>query len=321
MMGSVRDVAAAIEGRERFLLSLHRSPDGDSVGSTLAMGLVLSGRGGSVTMVTTDPVPRAYRFLPGTDRFEDPDTVSGPWDAAVIIDCGSLDRTGRARGLVEACPVVVNIDHHETNTGFGHVNWVDADRASAGQMILELMEVMGLEPDTEQALALYTAISTDTGFFTYPSTTAAVLRVAAGLVDRGADPGLVSANVNESRSPASLRILGVALGSVVVDDGVAWMSLSRSDLESTDASPEDINGIVNYARSLHGIEVGILFVEQESGQVKVSLRSREADVARVAETLGGGGHPRAAGCIVRGPLADAVERVVDLAREAARSAS
>ncbi len=317
-MEIIATMAEAVRDRQRFLLCLHRSPDGDSVGSSLAMSHALTDMGKSATVASTDPVPRAYQFLKGADRIVDPGSVSGSFDAAIIIDCGSIDRTGRARALVEACPLVLNIDHHETNSLFGHLNWVDPESASAGQMILDLLDEMDIQPGEDAAAALYTALATDTGFFAFPSTSASVLRTAARLVELGADPGTVSASVQENRRLASIKILAQALLSLTIEASgrVAWMELSRDDIVAAGAVSEDIDGIVNYARAVAGVEVGLLFVEQEGPQVKVGLRSRALDVARVAGCLGGGGHARASGCLVRGSLEEARERVLRLIAEA-----
>ncbi len=318
MGGAAAEVIRAVAGVSRVLMCLHRSPDGDSVGSTLAMAGVLSGRGYKVTLLTTDPLPSQFEFLRGWDTFQDPAQVEGEWDLALLFDCGTLERTGRSQKLVQSCPVIVNVDHHGTNSMFGHVNWVDPSKAAAGEMVLELLEELGVVPDADVATALFTAIATDTGFFSFPSTTARVLQKAAMLVELGADPGAISSHLNDSRSPTSLALLGLALGSLTVDDDgrIAWMTLSRQSIREIGAENEDFNGIVNYARSIRGVEIGILLAEQEGGHVKVGLRSHGVDVAALAQRLGGGGHTRAAGCMVSGPLEDAVTRVLSLAREA-----
>ncbi len=316
-----RSIVRVIRENTSFLLCLHRSPDGDSIGSSLALARALTKLGKKATVVSHDPVPSVYAFLPGIDSIQPPDPQAGPWEVALLLDCGSLERTGSAKAMVETAQVVVNVDHHETNSGFGDINWVDPTRAAAGQMVLEILEALPEAVDSQQATCLYAAMATDTGFFSFGNTSSSVHTQAARLIEMGACPEIISRNLNENRSLAGLKLLGLALGSLEVLEGglVGGMSLARADLEKWQASSEDLDGIVNYARSLSGAEVGFLLVEENPDRVKVGLRSRTVDVGQVASRLGGGGHPNAAGAMAAGSLSEVYSRVMDLLREALAS--
>ncbi len=315
-------VLRCVRRYRRFLLALHEAPDGDAVGSNLAMAAALAALGKEAQVVSADPVPRLFDFLPGVDEVLEPGEATGPWDVALLLDCSDADRVGGAATLVAQAAVVCNVDHHKTNQGFGHVRWVDPAAAATGELVYHLLQGLRALWTPAMAQCLYTAISTDTGSFRFEQTTAATHRIAARLIELGADPAQVVNNVYDTRSLASLRLLRLALERLEVhpDGHVAWITLPRPVLESAGASDEDAEGLVNYARSVEGVEVGLLFREVEDGRVKVSLRSRaRVDVADLASVMGGGGHPRAAGCLLDGGLEVAVERVVSAAALAARS--
>ncbi|MCL4424838.1 MAG: bifunctional oligoribonuclease/PAP phosphatase NrnA, partial [Firmicutes bacterium] len=215
--------------------------------------------------------------------------------------------------------LVVNIDHHGTNAGFGQYNYVDVQAAAVGEQIYELLRSMEVDISPAIATCLYTAIVTDTGSFRYESTRESTFRVAAELVRLGAKPAQVAENAFETRSLSSARLLGRALETLELtpDGKVAWLVISRAALEETGASDEETEGIINYARAIRGVEVGLLFRETGDGKVRVSLRSRhQVDVSRVASHFDGGGHPRAAGCTLSLPLNEAREKVITAVRGA-----
>lgn len=319
--GDRQQVLAALRRHGSFVLLLHVNPDGDSVGSTLALGLALERLGRRVAFACPDDLPPAFRFLAGSERFRHWREVEGDFEVAVALDCSAPDRVGDARALLERCPAVLNVDHHPTNPGFGQYRWVDPQRACVGEMVFELVEGLGVPLDPAIAEALYTAIVTDTGSFRYEQTTPLTLRYAAALVEAGVRPERVAYALFESRTPESLALLRAALGTLRLEEGgrLAWMEVTRAMLAETGARPEDAEGLIGYARSVASVEVAVLFHEEPDGRVRVSLRSkREVDVAQVAASLGGGGHARAAGCTLPGPLAAARQRVLDAARSALR---
>jgi phosphoesterase RecJ-like protein len=308
----VKAIVEELRATGSVLMSLHRQPDGDSVGSTLAVAMGLRRRGKRVTVASPDPVPRSYRFLPGADEIVGWAEVEGPFDTVLLLDCADPERTGAPRPLRSYGRVVVNIDHHATNRAYGDLNFVDPGASSSAELAARLLERLGVVIDRDIALALYTGIATDTGGFRYSSTTADTHRLAARLVDTGIDPGEVSEAIYEQNDPAALRVLGRALSTLRLEaDGrVAVMELRRADFEGLPPGEADSLGIVNFARSIAGVEVGCLLREDEDG-IKVSLRSKgRVDVGAVCQALGGGGHPRAAGATLPGPLPDARRAVL-----------
>ncbi|HEX6990068.1 MAG TPA: bifunctional oligoribonuclease/PAP phosphatase NrnA [Bacillota bacterium] len=312
-----REAAAqALRSASRVLLLLHINADGDSVGSCLALARALEQRGARCTVAYGDRFPQAYAFLPGAASIRSWDQVdtSAGFDAAVLPDCSGIDRVGDAAALLPAARRVINIDHHISNAGFGDVRWVDPGRACVGEMVMDLVDDLGVSLDEPLALCLYTALITDTGSFRYSNTTPGSHRRAARLLEEGGvKPDVVATHVYDNRPLAALRLLGDVLATLDTspDGRVAWVVVSRELQQRHNAGPAEAEGLVAYPRSLAGVEVALSFFEQADGRVRVAFRARAAaDVARLAEGFGGGGHPRAAGCTHPGPLADAVEQVV-----------
>lgn len=301
-------VVDALRMGRRFALFLHLSPDGDSVGSTLALGLALERLGKRTVWVGADPPGEAYRFLPASERFRLWDEIHedwSSWDAAILLDCADLDRVGPARSAIERIGRIINIDHHPSNRLYGHINLVDPSAAAVGEMTARLIDELGVPLDAPMAYGLYTAILTDTGSFQYENTHPGTYRLAARLVEAGVKPQVVAQAVFESRPLRVLRLLREALGTLEVGarGRLAWMTVSRATMDRVGAQRGDTEGFVNYPRTLAGVEVALLFVEEPDGRVRVSWRSnREVDVSHLAAAFGGGGHARAAGCILNGPL-------------------
>lgn len=306
-------VARVLSSGRRFLLPLHVSPDGDSVGSALGLALTLRQLGKeAVVSYEQDPVPPAYRFLPGSDRAVPVEEVEGDFSAVVFLDMTDPERAGPRTSSLAADFPVVNVDHHPTNSHFGDVRYLDPAAPAVGEMVWRILRCLGTPISAEASTCLYTAILTDTGSFAYDNATPRAFRAAARLVEMGADPRGVAEQVYESRSLASLRLLGLALSTLRVEAGgrLAYLTLTRSMLRESGATPADSDGLINYPRSLAGVEVALLFREEENGKVKVGFRSRRFDVSALALSLGGGGHPRAAGCVLAGPVSEVQDQVL-----------
>lgn len=316
--GSAAEVARVLASGRRFLLPLHLTPDGDSAGSALGLAWLLGRMGWEVVVsYERDPLPALYRFLPGADRVVPLAGVRGEFSAAVFLDMTDPGRAGEATRARTADITVVNVDHHPTNSGFGQVRYLDAEAPAVGEMVVHIADALGVPLDREAATCLYVALMTDTGSFQYDNATPRAFRAAARLVEAGADPATLARRVYESRSPASLRLLHLALGTLGVEAGgrVAHVSLTREMLTRAGATLADSDGLINYPRSLEGVEVALLFREEEDGRIKVGFRSRRVDVGKLAASLGGGGHARAAGCLLEGPLEVAREVVLSRVRE------
>ena len=306
--GGFAQVVAALRAGRRFALFLHLSPDGDSIGSTLALGLALERLGKRTIWVGADLPGEAYRFLPGGDRFRLWNEVEEDWsqyDAAILLDCADLDRVGPARSAIERIGRIINVDHHPSNRRYGDVNYIEPSAAAVGEITARLIDALGVPLDAAMAYGIYTAILTDTGSFQYENTRPETLRLAARLLELGVEPQRVAQSVFEQRPLRVLRLLREALGTLEVGAGgrLAWMTVSRAMMDRVGAQRGDTEGFVNYPRSLAGVEVALLFVEEPDGRVRVSWRSsHEVDVSQLAARFGGGGHARAAGCTLPGPL-------------------
>lgn len=316
-MGSAIDETRAadlIGAARRQLYFLHVSPDGDSIGSTLAVVRTLRAAGYEAWAVGVDPVPRIYHFLAGWDTLFVPwEQVTGDWDLGVFLDCGDRERVGAAAPVLDRCRVTLNIDHHATNTLYGDYYWVDGSAAACGEQAYRLLKQLGHPIDRDAAIALYTALVTDTGSFAFNSVTPETHRIAANLVAAGVRPYDVAQEIFENDSPERVRLMAAALGTLSLHAGgrVATVKVTQAMLAASGAQPEDVDGLVNHARAVRGVEVAALLRETEDGTVRVNLRSRRTvDVARLAQQFGGGGHARAAGCTLAAGIDTALARIV-----------
>lgn len=287
----------------------HVHPDGDVLGTLLALGLALEDRGWSVTYGGPHPVPAILGFLAGAERYRPLDRIAGAFEVAVLTDCPNPART---EGLLEQARrvtrTVINIDHHPDNRRYGDVNWIEPRAAATGEMVYRLLEALGARITPGIATNLFTAIHTDTGSFRYSNVTPETFRIAGALVAAGADPARVGEQLYERRPAPALRWLAETLVRVEVgeDGAVAWLALPEGLVPETFVEAEDL---VNYPRSIASVRVACLLRERR-GQVKVSLRGKgDVDVSRIAARFEGGGHPNAAGCTLPGPL-DAATRAV-----------
>ncbi|MEM9290550.1 MAG: bifunctional oligoribonuclease/PAP phosphatase NrnA [Acidobacteriota bacterium] len=297
----------SIRGGRRFLITSHINPDGDSIASSLGMARVLRQLGKSAVVWMRDAVPPVYSPLPGAARIqvgeEPPVGFPEAFDGVLVMECPSLDRTGLAEVLAGA-KNLLNIDHHLGNELYGKANWVDAAAPSAGEMVWRLAQALSLELDADGATLLYLTLVTDTGGFRYANATAAAFDAAAHLVRQGASPERVAAWLYESRPEGMIRLLGEMLTTLELhqEGRVATVSLRREMFRRANAEDGDAEGLINYPRSIAGVEAVALLRElEDEGQFKVSLRSRGAvDVAAIAKKHGGGGHVNAAGCRLEG---------------------
>ena len=299
-----------LENKLSFMITSHVSPDGDSIGSVLALTLALLKNEKKAVPVIKDDIPRKYKFLPGTELIEK--DISETFDVIIVLDCGDIERLGFDRQLKEYGPIVVNIDHHKSNSYFGDLNLEDTTASSVGEMIYRLLDGR-VELDYDIALNLYTSIITDTGSIKYSNTTPLSIRILADLVDKGVRPDYVSRQVFEMRSPASIKLLKSVLSTLEIsaDGKVATLYITQEMLKTANADEDDTDGMINYAREIEGVEVAAIFRETDDSVIKVGLRSNEwVDVSMIAAKFNGGGHPRAAGCQVKLPLKEAREIVL-----------
>lgn len=298
---------------DQVLVVSHIHPDGDAISSTLAMGMMLKAMGKRVVMVNESPIPKKFSFLPGMEDIALAHEVKRTFSHVVALDCADRERMGNAGQLVAPSASLVNIDHHATNDGYGTINVVVPQAAATAEILYDWIDQSPIGWDVPLATCIYTGLLTDTGGFRYSNTSPKVLRQAAKLVELGIDAHHINDRVLETVTWEQLQLLKTALSTLKTsEDGlVAWMKLAEPDLIRINASHDDLDGVVNYARNILGVDVGILFRETEPQTVKISLRSRErVDVAQVAKQFGGGGHARAAGCTVHGTIEKAEQSIL-----------
>lgn len=321
----LRQIAETLNHSRRVLVASHADPDGDAIGSLVAMGLALEAAGKSVVFYNQTPTPAVYRFLPAVERISaDPAACRG-CDVAVIIDCGNLERIGPAAAQVKQLPVVVNIDHHVTNTGFGDLQLVDSGACASAELVYRLIEAMGVTIDPPMAQALYTGILTDTGSFRFSNTNRAAFAICDHLVQIGVNPANVARHVYGHFSMGRIRLLNMALDSIEISDNgkVSMMSLTEEMLRQTDTQSEDADGLINYARRIKDVKMAALIHEFTNGDGPgqpggrhhhVSLRSDgSVDVAAIAAAYGGGGHTTAAGFNIDASMVEIKAKIMTLA--------
>jgi phosphoesterase RecJ-like protein len=311
------DSAAAIlevlRNGERFLVCSHARPDGDAVGSMLAMGMLLEQMGKRVDLVSADRIPTIYRGLPGAEAVRTATRVHGPFDAVILLECDGVGRA-RLRGLEQF--FLINIDHHVSGRPYANLNWIDCAAASVGELVHRLVHAAGATVTPEMATCLYTTVLTDTGGFCYGATKASTFELARDLVTAGADPIAIAQEVCFSTQTSKILLLGAALANLKREGRLAWLWVTHQDMLRTCAAEEDCEGIVNFALCISGVEVAMFLRELPDRRVRLSLRSKgRLNVAAVAEQLGGGGHETAAGCTLDGPLPHSLEEILAVLRD------
>ncbi len=304
----LRAVLNEIGRRQSFVVTSHARPDGDAVGSTLACCEILRKMGKQCEVVLHDGVPGIYANLPFANQVLQAGSVNGKYEAAIILECDSVERT-RVEGLRDH--FLINIDHHLSAKPFANVNWIENDACATGEMIYRLAREADIVICPEIATCLYTAMLTDTGSFSFPGTDAHTFELAAELVRCGADPVAIAQRMYFSHKTEKMRLLGTALDHLQRSGPLVWMHVTRDDMQRAGAVDEDCEGLVNYALGIDGVEVAVFFRELANGRYRVSLRSKGSiNVTRVAEKFGGGGHSCASGCSLPGPLEAATERIL-----------
>jgi phosphoesterase RecJ-like protein len=300
-----------IEANSSFLVTTHTGPDGDAVGSSMALTSFLLALGKDVTLYYCDPIPDTYRFLPLTDLIVQsiPDRS---YDVCFILDAGELKRAGDELSRFSRFKKIINIDHHPYCVEFGDVNYVDPSASATGALIYRIMKTAGYSIDYNTALCVYVAILTDTGSFRYSNADPEAFTISGELVALGINPWTVAEKLYESQPLKRLELLALALATLTVSNSGEFASITVTlDMyEKTGASSELTDGFVNYPRSIHGVEVSVFFREIKPGAFKVSFRSKgKVNVSSLAMSFGGGGHHNAAGCTLIGSLDEVREKI------------
>ncbi len=305
-------VLAALRAGERFLVSAHARPDGDAIGSMLAMGMMLGQMGKQVDMVSCDGLPLIYHGLPCARQIQRCSDIRGDYDAVILLECDCIERS-RLKGMGDR--MLINIDHHLSGRPFAAVNWIDAKACAVAEMVYRLALAARVKITPEMATCLYVAVLTDTGSFCYDGTNEHTFALASDLVKHGAKPAAIAQQVYFSNPASKMMLLGAALSNLRRDGRMAWLWVTHNDMLRTQAAEEDCEGVVNYAIGIAGIEAAVFLRELSNRRVRLSLRSKgRVNVARLAEEFGGGGHHHAAGCTLEGPLPTATTLVLEKLR-------
>ncbi len=312
-------IGQALREGVRFAVLGHVRPDGDALGSQLALGLSLKQLGKDVRIWNEEGMLEKYSFLPNANLLTKPPAEPEDVDVAIALDTAIQNRLGNSLPAVRSAKVWINIDHHPSNPGYGDLVYIDPKSPATGQILFELIKSEKLPIDAAIAENLYVAISTDTGSFQYPNTTARTLEIAAELVRAGVDVGRVSQLTYENYPRRRVELLRDLLGTMRFDanDRVASFSLSLETAKKLGVLPEDNEGLIDHLRAIRGVIVAMFFEELADGKVRVSMRSKneKVNVCAICEKFGGGGHVLAAGARVRGSLAEVERKILEEVRD------
>jgi phosphoesterase RecJ-like protein len=315
IQSSFAEIGDALRKHQRFAILSHVRPDGDALGSQLALGLCLKQLGKEVKIWNEDGLLEKYSFLAGGSLLTEPPSQPEEFEVAIALDTATYERLGTPLKAVHNAKLWINIDHHSSNPGYGDLVYIDPIAPATGQILFELIRSENLPLDPDVAENLFAAITTDTGSFQYPNTTARTFEIAAELVRCGVDVGRLSQQVYESYPRRRVELLRALLTTMRFEGGgrVASFKLSLAMAAEIGAKPEDNEGLIDHIRAIEGVIVAVFFEELTDGKVRVSMRSKSeaADVCAICQRFGGGGHKLAAGARVRGSLKEVESQVLE----------
>jgi len=306
-----------LKNSNHIIIASHKDPDGDAIGSLIAMGLALEALNKNITLYNESSIPSAYRFLPSVERIVRQIKGTNTYDTAIILDCADFQRIGKLSSVISKIPVIINIDHHITNTIFGNFNLIDTSACAATVIIYNLLKEMALPINSAIATSIYTGILTDTGSFRFANTNKSAFAICEKMVEAGVDPYNVALHIYGRYSLGQIKLLNLALESIEISDNgkMSMMILTKNMFDETGTRHEDSNGLINYAKSIENIKIAAL-IHELSHNYHVSLRSDgTVDVAMIAGSFGGGGHYRAAGFNIESTLSDIKTQMLNIAVE------
>lgn len=316
-MNNFDEISRVIQKNKNFLITSHINLDGDGIGSELALYFILKKLNKKVTILNQDRIPKIYDFLPDSDKVQywnnnriNPKSI----DVGIALDCSSIKRIGRTYEIFKDIKTIINIDHHKSNENFGNLNYLDCSASSVGEIIYELIAFLNIDLlDEKISTCLFAAIITDTGSFRYSNVSSKTFGVASHLTRYRIKSHLISNNIYNRSTYPGLKLLGESLLTLEMDDSnyVSWLTITRKMLNDTNATDEDVEGIINIATTLNNVEISILFRETKDNKIKISFRSKgNFDVNKFAGKFKGGGHPNAAGCLCSGKLDEIKEKIL-----------
>jgi phosphoesterase RecJ-like protein len=311
-----------LKNSSRIFITTHTNPDGDAIGSLVAMGLGLDSLNKKITLYNESPIPAVYRFLPSVNRIVRNNNNEN-YDLAIILDCSDLQRIGNAVSIIKTIPITINIDHHVTNTRFGNFQLIDTSACATAEIIYRLIKQMDVPFGKAIATSIYTGVLTDTGSFRFSNTNKAAFAICQEMVELGVDPYNIAQHVYGTYSLGRIKLLNLALDSIEISDNgkLSIMTITQDMFNETHTQPEDGDGLINYAKRIEDVKVAALIQQHWNGKEKskncnrfhVSLRSDgTVDVAAIAASFGGGGHSSAAGFSIESTLSDAKLQILKL---------
>jgi len=312
-------IAAAISSHQSFLVLSHIRPDGDAIGCAVAMALCLQQLGKQVKVWNEDGLLEKFSFLPNSQMVTQPPAEPEEFDVVIALDTAAYNRLGTCVNSIKGAKLWINIDHHISNERYGDLVYIDSTAPAAGQIVFDLIRAANFPLTYAMADNLFIAISTDTGSFQYPNTTARTYEIGAELVRAGADVGKLSQQVYESYPYRRVELLRELLNVLKLsfNNRVASFALTQEMVAKVGAIPEDNEGLIDVIRAIRGVVVAAFFEELPDGKIRISLRSKDprADVCKVCQKFGGGGHVLAAGARIAGDIISVQEKVLNAISE------
>mgnify|MGYP000215196187 FL=1 len=314
-MNTFEEIIAAVQQYQRFIIMSHIRPDGDAIGSTIALGSTLETMGKDVIYVNEDGVPESLAFLPGSDKVKQASGEVKDIEVAIAVDCANKPRLGEnALKMATNAKLWINIDHHKSNPGYGDLNYIDSDSPATGQILYQMITEQGLTLTDEARDSIYVAVSTDTGSFQYSGTTAATYEMAADLVKRGLNTGKINEQTYDSFPYRRVALTRELLNTLELSSSgeIADWQLLRKVKEELDLQPDDSENLIDMIRAIDGVNVALFFEELMDDSIRVSIRSKmgSIDACEIAQVFGGGGHAKAAGIRMPGPISEARKSVI-----------
>jgi len=313
---SYQEIGEVFDRHDSFVILSHVRPDGDAIGSQLALAFALEAAGKKVRVINEDGLPDNLRFLPGADRVELPPAEPLDVEVAIALDTATKPRLGdNALNAASKAKLWLNIDHHKSNPAYGDVNHIDSTSPATGQILYKLITALGLPMPEQTRDSIYVAVSTDTGSFQYPSTTEETYLMAADLIRRGLDVGRINSLTYDSHPYRRVELMRALLNTLELTGGsrVAHWELTMATREKLGLKPEDSEGLIDIIRAIDGVTVALFFEELSDGKIRISMRSKDprVDASEICGQFGGGGHALAAGIRMRGPISEAKQRVLE----------
>ncbi len=305
------EIIKLIKESTNIVILSHISPDGDSIGSSLALFNALAKYDKKATFILDDEIPYVYKFLKGANKVEKPN-YNDNFDLVVVLDSGDIGRLGKSAKYLDG-KKVINIDHHISNTSFGTNNMIDSNAAATAEIVYHIIKTLGIDMDEDIAECLYTGIVTDTGQFQYSNTTSITHQIAGDLINCGVEPSKLYKLIYQNNTREKINLIIEALKSLefYLDGRISCITLKKEQFNKIGAKEEDADGIINFARDIDSVEVALFFRENDDGKIKVGFRSKDyIDVNTIAEKFDGGGHKRASGATISGNIDEIKENVL-----------